>query len=131
MTDYGFSPDVPERAERGIEQYRKLLAGDPKADTPVRGAARDFVFSEVWTRPGLDQRSRFWISLTCACAAGAPIAMTAYMQIARNTGFATIAELREFALQFAVYQGFPRATAVEALIDALEAGEISNDPAQR
>ena len=131
MNDYEFSPEFPQRAERGKQKYRELLNADASAGTPVKAAARDFVFSEVWTRPGLDQRSRFWISLTCACAAGAPIAMTAYMQIARNTGLASISELREFALQFAVYQGFPRATAVEALIDALEAGEISTNPGKR
>jgi len=132
MTDHSLSPDQPERAARGSELFTELF-GVPYAapNSPMKAAARDFIFSEVWTRPGLDKKTRFWISLTCACATGAPTAITAYMQIARKTGWATIAELREFALQFACYQGWPRATAVEAAIDALEAGEISSQPGQR
>ncbi|HET9630201.1 MAG TPA: carboxymuconolactone decarboxylase family protein [Novosphingobium sp.] len=125
MTDHSFSPEIPERAARGEEVMRELLNAQMVANTPLKAAARDFVFSEIWTRPGLDKRSRFWISLTCACATGAPVPITAYMHIARNTGMATIAELREFALQFAAYQGFPKATVVEAAIDALEAGELA------
>lgn len=121
MTDYTLSPENPERAAQGDEITEYLLKAKIGARTPFQAAARDFVFSEVWSRPGLDKRARFWISLTCASAARAPVGIGAYMQIALNTGLATIPELREFALQLACYQGFPKGAEVEAMIDALEA----------
>jgi 4-carboxymuconolactone decarboxylase len=121
MTDYSFSPENPERAAKGNEITQFLLKADVGARTPLTAGARDFVFAEVWTRPGLDKRSRFWISLTSAVASGSPVAMGAYMKIALNTELATIAELREFALQLACYQGWPKGAHVDQLIDQLEA----------
>ena len=110
-----------ERARRGLETFRAVLGfdGDPAPATPFGEAARDFVFSEVWSRPGLDRRSRRWITLACVAAAGAPTAMRTYAKAALDSGDITLAELREFVLQFAVFQGFPKAVEFELILNTL------------
>lgn len=121
MNDFSLSPENPARAEIGDAAARAVLGvARIPADTPYRAAGRDFVFSEVWSRPGLDRRSRLWITLACVCAARAPIAIETYLRAALHSGEITMAELREFALHFAVFQGFPKGAEVEAALDRLE-----------
>jgi len=122
MGDFSFSPENPERAARGDAMVQALLGMEALPPvTPLRAAGRDFVFSEVWSRPGLDRRSRLWITLACVCAARSPIAMQTYVRAALRSGDVTMPELREFALHFAVFQGFPKGAEVDAMLDGLEA----------
>ena len=46
------------RTEIGMELAREIAGVQlPSFDTtPMANAARDFVFGEVWSRPGLDKR---------------------------------------------------------------------------
>lgn len=89
--------------------------------TPMANAARDFVFGEVWSRPGLDKRSRLWITLACVVATGAPIPVKTYAKGAIASGLVTMAEMREFVLHFAMYQGFPKATVMDGALNEVEA----------
>lgn len=111
------------REQLGRETFRSVLGFEPPAValTPVSEAARNFGFAEVWSRPGLDRRSRRWITLACVTAAGAPTAMRAYANAALDSGDITMAELREFSLQFAVFQGFPKAVEFEQILNSIEA----------
>jgi 4-carboxymuconolactone decarboxylase len=111
---------MSDRSETGVRVFEEVLGKPARpARTPVAEAARDFLFAEVWSRPGLDRRSRFWITLTCAAAAGSTFAMRTYLIAALDTGVVTEAELREFALQFAAYQGFPKAATFEVLLSEI------------
>jgi 4-carboxymuconolactone decarboxylase len=96
--------------------------------TPFTDAARDFVFAEVWSRPGLDRRSRRWITLSAVCATGAEVPMRTYLNAALESGDITEAELREFVLQFAVFQGFPKAAKTELLLSQVLAERASKKP---
>ena len=66
-------------AENRTDRGRKLASENAGVElpsfktTPMADAARDFVFGEVWDRPGLDKRSRLWITLACVLATGAPV----------------------------------------------------------
>ena len=114
--------DRSERAERGAATYHDVLGGQMRPpNTPLTEAARDFVFGDVWSRPGLDRRSRRWITLSAVCATGEEIPMRTYLKAALDSGDITEAELREFALQFAVFQGFPRAVKIEMLLSEIVA----------
>jgi 4-carboxymuconolactone decarboxylase len=114
--------DDPERAARGAATYQDVLGATMREPTsPITEAARDFVFAEVWARPGLDRRSRRWITLSAVCATGAEVPMRTYLAAALASGDITEAELREFALQFAVFQGFPKAVQIEMLISQIVA----------
>ncbi|MDO6414528.1 carboxymuconolactone decarboxylase family protein [Sphingomonas sp. BIUV-7] len=100
-----------------FEEILGLPAGDPA--TPLMVAAQDFVFAEVWNRPGLDRRSRRWITLASVAAAGSPTAIHAYALAGLASGDLTMPELREFTLQFAIFQGFPKAVEVERILDEI------------
>lgn len=119
--------DKADRAARGAETFQQVV-GRPlqPPGSPFTEAARDFVFAEVWSRPGLDLRSRRWITLACVCAARAPVAIRTYMEAALDSGDITEAELREFILQFGVFQGFPKAAEVEIIL-----GQILRDRAAK
>jgi 4-carboxymuconolactone decarboxylase len=111
-----------ERGQRGRDTFKQVLGFDaqPEPSTPLTQAAQNFIFAEVWNRPGLDRRSRRWITLSAVTAAGATTAMRTYAKAALDSGDITMAELREFILQFAVFQGFPKAVEFELMLNKLE-----------
>ena len=111
-----------DREALGRQMFKEVLTIDPPGGnlTPVSAAVRNFGFAEVWSRPGLDRRSRRWITLSCVVAAGSPNAMKAYARAALESGDITMAELREFSLQFAVFQGFPKAVEFEQILNQME-----------
>lgn len=112
-----------ERAALGNATFQDVICQPAfPAGTPATEAARDFIFAEVWSRPGLDRRSRRWITLACVCSAGSPMAMRTYLRAALVSGDITESELREFVLQFATFQGFPKAMEIELLITEIVAG---------
>jgi 4-carboxymuconolactone decarboxylase len=76
----------------------------------------DFVFGQVWSRPGLSRRNRRWITLACAGAADTigPIEANVYAALA--SGDIAFEEMQEFVLQFAVYCGWPKASFVDQVI---------------
>ena len=109
-----------ERWERGAEMFTEVV-GMPaprQGDDYVADVVINQVFAEIWTRPGLTRKERRWISLTCACMTGAPVAMEAHFVGALRTGDISIDELHEFVVHFAAYAGHPRATAARAALEA-------------
>ena len=107
--------DPLERARTGRQQEEQLL-GAPAAEprTLFESSWRDYIFAEVWTRPGLDRRSRYLISISSAvCGAGCPDVVDGYVRGALKLGELTLPELREAALQLAVYGGWSRGAAFD------------------
>jgi 4-carboxymuconolactone decarboxylase len=112
-----------DRATKGNATFREVMGiaeGELPATSPFKAAARDILFAEVWSRPGLDRRSRRWITLAAAAAAGSSIAVRTYARAAVASGDISMAELREFALQLAMFQGFPKGAEVDMILDELE-----------
>lgn len=111
------------RTEIGIELAREIAGVQMPSfnTTPMADAARDIVFGEVWNRPGLDKRSRLWITLACVAATGAPTPVSIYARAAVKSGLVTMEEMREFVLQFAMYQGFPKATVMDSALNEVAA----------
>jgi 4-carboxymuconolactone decarboxylase len=107
--------DRRSRGERVFEEVNNFPA--PALRDPLTEATIEHVFAEIWSRPGLSRKERRWIALSCVGASGSPIAMRAHVTSALQTGDITIDELREFVLQFAVYQGFPKATALRSVVE--------------
>ena len=99
--------------------YREVMTVDPDASvTPFDVATRDFLFGEVWPRPGLSRRDRRWVTLTCVAAADAQEPMDAHVYAALNSGDIELEAMLEFVLQFAVYCGWPKASRIEGVIRA-------------
>lgn len=107
--------DPKGRAKAGRERQAAVLGAAPaEAATPLEAAGRDYVFAEVWTRPELDPRSRFWITIaSAACGGETSEGLDGYVRGALKAGLVTLAELREAALHLATYAGWPRGGALD------------------
>jgi 4-carboxymuconolactone decarboxylase len=110
--------DPKERTQRGVQLQSELLGKPAPEPTSLLDASwRDFIYAEVWSRPGLDRRSRFLISLAgAACEGCASDIVDGYVRGALTTGALTQAELREAALHLAVYAGWSRGTVIDQAI---------------
>jgi 4-carboxymuconolactone decarboxylase len=113
--------DPGERTRTGIRHQSELLAGSaPEARTLFETSWRDFVFAEVWSRPGLDRRSRFLVAMGGAASSNGPAEiLEGYIRGALKLGEVTVVELREAALQLAGYAGWSRGAAFDAAISRM------------
>ncbi|OHV30190.1 MULTISPECIES: carboxymuconolactone decarboxylase family protein [Pseudofrankia] len=99
------------------QTYREVMTREPAlATTPYEAATRDFVFGEVWSRPGLSRRDRRWVALTCVAAADSPGPIDDQVYAALNSGDLDVETMLEFVLHFAVYCGWPKASHLEMVI---------------
>jgi len=110
--------DPAERTRIGVQQQTQLLGAPPREPrTLLESSWRDYVFAEVWTRPGLDRRSRYIISISSAvCEGGRPDVVDGYIRGALKLGEITLCEFREAALQLAVYGGWSRGVALDTAV---------------
>jgi 4-carboxymuconolactone decarboxylase len=77
-----------------------------------------FPFGEIYSRPGLDLRSRELVTLSALIALGAWPQFKVHVRGALSAG-CTTTEIKEVIIQLAVYAGFP------AALNAMQAaGEV-------
>ena len=110
-------PTTDDVYAAGMTVRREVL-GDAHVDRATR-AATDFTrefqefittyaWGSIWTRPGLDRRSRSLITLTALVARGHHEELAMHVRAARTNGL-TNDEIRELLLQTAIYCGVPDA----------------------
>lgn len=97
---------------------RREVLGDAHVDRATAGITdltRDFqemiteyAWGGIWTRPGLDRRSRSMITLTALIARGHHDELAMHVRAARRNGL-TVDEITEVILQSAIYCGVPDA----------------------
>jgi 4-carboxymuconolactone decarboxylase len=110
--------DPHARRQLGLELYREIMGKEhPEPTTPRSATLVDFLFAEIWSRPGITRRERRLIAMSCASGAVAHTALADHFYGALKTAEFTIDELREFVLHFAVYCGWPKAESVESVLD--------------
>jgi 4-carboxymuconolactone decarboxylase len=105
------------RHDDGMEVRREVL-GDEHVDRAVASSTdltRDFqeliteyAWGTIWTRPGLDRRSRSLITLTALVARGHHEELALHLRAALRNGL-TVDEIKEVLLQTAIYCGVPDA----------------------
>jgi 4-carboxymuconolactone decarboxylase len=106
-----------ERREQG-ERTRREVLGDTHVEdaiartTPFTAAFQDYItraaWGEIWSRPGLDRRTRSAITLTALTALGHHHELAMHVRAALRNGL-TRDEIGEVLLQAAVYCGVPAA----------------------
>lgn len=115
--------DPKDRSDRGAAIQAEVTRRTAAPATLVEESWRDFVFAEVWSRPGLDRRARFLISLAGAALAAADDGlMDGYVRGAIQSRELTLRELREAALHVAVYCGWPRGDRIDRSISRVAQG---------
>ena len=123
---------MDECYEAGMSVRREVL-GDAHVDRAVAGtteftaAFQDFItryaWGEVWTREGLDRRTRSCITLAVLTALRAHDELAMHVRAARRNGL-TPDEIGEVLLHTAVYAGVPAAnSAFKIAQEALEADD--------
>lgn len=107
-----------DRRAAGLAVRRQVLgqAHVERAQAETTDLTRDFqdlitryAWGEVWTRPGLDQRSRRILVLGTLVALGRWEELRMHARAALAEGGMTTEELAEILLQQAVYCGVPAA----------------------
>jgi 4-carboxymuconolactone decarboxylase len=104
-----------ERFEHGLKTRREVL-GDAYVDRSL-AAATDFnwpaqvmatekAWADLWSRPGLDRKSRSILTLGILAVMNRPQEFKAHVRGAINNGL-SVAELQEALLHLGGYAGFP------------------------
>lgn len=105
------------RAVMGDEFVDRALAGADDFSQPLQDYINDHCWGAVWTREGLDRRTRSLLTLAILVALRAPQELKGHVRGALRNG-ATRQEIRETLLHAAAYAGTP--AAVEAFRAARE-----------
>lgn len=119
--------DPAERIAHGEREFVKAMKfpGGPPTN-PFMEAISNFIFGEMWGRPGLDQRSRRWLTLVGVCESDAVIPFKSHIHSAMTSGNCTPDELKEFVLQYGTLAGWPKASVINGvvleMIEKVEAG---------
>jgi 4-carboxymuconolactone decarboxylase len=81
-----------------------------------------YAWGEIWTRPGLDRKTRSVITLTALVAHGHYDELALHVKAAERNGL-TRAEIAEVLLQIGVYCGVPAANSAFAVAQRVFAEE--------
>lgn len=129
---------VHEVRDAGFVVRREVL-GDAHVDRSIAGTTdltRDFqelitqyAWGTIWTRPGLDRRSRSLITLTALVARGHHEELELHLRAARTNGL-SVDEIKELLLQTAIYCGVPDANTAFRIAQRVLAEE-SGQPGSR
>jgi 4-carboxymuconolactone decarboxylase len=101
--------------ERGLA-VRKEVLGEDYVNKSIAGAdeftrtmaewSTEFCWGALWTRPGLDRRSRSIANLSMIAALNRPHELKLHVKAAIKNGLSR-EEIKEVLLQVAVYAGVP------------------------
>ena len=114
------------RAQRGAEVVRSLNNGKVqptleamRLEFPFLAEATEaYALGDVWSRPGLDQRTRQLAAVAAMAALGETGTMRVHAAYALNIGV-TENELKEVIYMITVPAGFPRAIAASQVLSEL------------
>jgi 4-carboxymuconolactone decarboxylase len=112
-------PAVRIAAARAVFERIACTASPPPFAPYIEVGVLDFVFGALWTRPALDQRARRWLTITCVAHSGVDLPIRSHCYSTLASGDATREELLEFALQFAIHAGWPRAAVLQTAVLAM------------
>ena len=109
--------------DEGMKTRREVL-GDEHVDRAIEGTTEftagfqdlvtRYAWGEIWSRPGLDRRTRSCITIAALVATGREHELALHVRAALRNGV-TPDELEEVLLQCAVYCGVPAANGAFAI----------------
>jgi 4-carboxymuconolactone decarboxylase len=120
--------DDQERRDAGMKVRRQVL-GDAHVDraaertTALTAEFQDLItrygWGEIWTRPGLDQRTRRILVLGTLVALGRFDEFRMHARAALSEGGFTAEDLKEVVLQQAIYCGVPAANTAFGVLEEI------------
>ncbi|MEV4605531.1 Carboxymuconolactone decarboxylase family protein [compost metagenome] len=121
-----FGQTTEERRERGAAVIRELNNGKTQPNLEamrqefpfLAEATEAYALGDVWSRPGLDNRTRQLAAVAAFAAIGETAMMRVHAGYALNIG-ATEEELKELIYMVTVPAGFPKAIAASQTLSQL------------
>jgi 4-carboxymuconolactone decarboxylase len=114
------TPSEPEaRLAVGEQSFRDIncLPYAPIRDNPYQGAGiLNFVFGEMWLRPGLGRKERRMVTVACVAFQDAAYPILSHVYAALKSRDISFDEMDELALHFAAYYGWPKASNLNQVI---------------
>ena len=107
MTKFDDGMEV-RREVLGVEHVDRATATATEFTREFQELITEYAWGTVWTRPGLDRRSRSMITLTALVALGHHEELALHLRAARTNGL-SVDEIKEVLLQTAIYCGVPAA----------------------
>jgi 4-carboxymuconolactone decarboxylase len=98
------------RGVLGDAHFDRALAAATAFDADFQRFITEGAWGSVWSRPGLDKRTRSMLVIALMAALGHEEELAMHVRATRNTG-ATAEDVREVLLMVAVYAGVPAANA--------------------
>ncbi|WP_135458838.1 carboxymuconolactone decarboxylase family protein [Mycobacterium sp. DL99] len=111
--------DPEERLVCGEQSFRDIncIPFAPTRDNPYSGAGiLNFVFGEMWLRPGLGMKERRLVTVACVAFQDAPLPILSHVYAALKSRDVSFTEMDELALHFAAYYGWPKAANLNQVI---------------
>lgn len=125
MSEHRFNEGIAVR--RQVMGEARIKASHKDADDiafELQRLTTEFAWGEIWTREGLDRRSRSVRRWGCSSRSTGSAELKAHFVGAINNGL-THAELSEMVIHSAVYCGFPAALeAMRVLADVVSATDV-------
>jgi 4-carboxymuconolactone decarboxylase len=118
--------DTKDLYERGLKLRKKMFGRAAVAQRmgalgdfggPLQQIINGYAYGDIWTRPGLDRRTRSLVMVGMMAASNRPNELRVHLRGALANG-GTPTEIREVLLQVALYCGIP--ASLEAHHAALE-----------
>ena len=110
--------DATRRAVLSDEHVDRATAGATPFTADFQEFITKYAWGEIWTRPGLDRRTRSCITLAMLAALGHEHELAMHVRAARRIGL-TEDEIKEVLLQTAIYAGVPAANRAFAVAQAV------------
>ena len=106
----------------GDEHVDAAIAATTEFTADFQDLITRYAWGEIWSRPGLDRKTRSCITLTALVAGGHVHELAMHIRAALRNGL-TPDEIKEVLLQTAVYCGVPAANAAFAVAQEVLAEE--------
>ena len=94
------------RAVLGDDHVDRAIAGTTELTQPFQDLITRYAWGEVWSRPGLDRRSRSMITLALLATLGHDHELAMHVRAAIRNGL-TAEEISEVLLHTGIYAGVP------------------------
>jgi len=115
--DGGYQAGMAVRREvLGDAHVDRAVAATTEFTADFQELITRYAWGSIWTRPGLDRRSRSLITLTAMVARGHHEELAMHLLAARRNGL-TNDEIKELLLQTAIYCGVPDANSAFRIAD--------------
>lgn len=102
------------RAVLGDDHVNKAEANKTEFDADFQHFITETAWGNVWSRPGLDRKTRHLLTIAMLAALGREHELAMHIRATRNTGV-TPDEVKEVCLQVAIYAGVPAANTAIAI----------------